>query len=142
MECPHCGRKIDALDEDKCPECGRPLDATVVGVVKTSQVRVAAGDEDRIYHSMDELPPDLRRQLRQVLNGPLSDTIVIADEAGRKRIFEAIRGLPPHLQKKVLAAIQVAEPVRRPLSRWMKAVVLALLLLALAALVARLWVWG
>ena len=113
----------------------------MVGVVKTSQVRVAAGEEDRVFRSLDDLPPELRRQLRRALNGPLMDTIVIADPAGRQRIFEEIRGLPPHLQKKVMSAIQVTEkPSRPPLSRWVKVVVGAILLLALAVLVVRLWV--
>ena len=112
----------------------------MVGVVKTSQVRVAAGEEDRVFRSMDELPPELRKQLRRALNGPLTDTIVIADAAGRQRIFEAIRGLPPHLQKKVMSAIQVTEPARPPLARWVKVVVGGILLLALAVLVARVWV--
>ena len=112
----------------------------MVGVVKTSQVRVSAGAEDRVFRSMDELPPELRRQMRRALNGPLADTIVIADPAGRQRIFEAIRGLPPHLQKKVMAAIQVTEPSHPPLAPWVKVVVAVILLLALAVLVARVWV--
>lgn len=140
MECPHCGRSFAALNRGKCPHCARPLETAMVGVVKTSQVRVAAGEEDRVFRSMDDLPPELRKQLRRALNGPLADTIVIADAAGRQRIFEAIRGLPPHLQKKVMSAIQVTEPARPPLARWVKVVVGGILLLALAVLVARVWV--
>lgn len=140
MECPHCGRSFPTLDQGRCPHCGRELQTAVVGVVKTSQVRVAAGEEDRIFRSMEELPPELRKQLRQALNGPLTDTIVIADAAGRQRIFEAIRSLPAHLQKRVMAAIQVTEPSRPSVPGWVKVAVGTILLLALAALVARLWV--
>ncbi len=107
--------------------------------MKTSQVRVAAGDEDRVYPSLEDVPADLRRQIRRVLSGPLTDTIVIADEGGRRRIFEAVRGLPPHLQKRVMAAIQISEPSRSRLSRRARLAILAAILLAAAMVIARVW---
>jgi len=117
MECPYCSRSFAATNKGRCPHCGRPLETSVIGVVRTSQVRVAAGDDDRIYASLEDVPPDLRRQIRRALSGPLADTIVIADEGGRRRIFEAIRGLPPDLQKKVLSAVHLSETPKPRLSR-------------------------
>jgi hypothetical protein len=140
MECPFCNRKIEALEAGRCPHCGRPLQTTLLGVVKTSQVRISAGGEDRVYTSIDEVPPEVRKQIRRALNGPLSDTIVIADEAGRQRIFEAIRGLPPHLQKKVMAAVQVAGDPPPRLSRRARIAIAVGIGVGVAVLLAHLWV--
>jgi hypothetical protein len=110
-------------------------------VVKTSSVRVSAGDTDRIYASLAEIPPELRDQLRKAIEGPDSETILIADPAGRERILAAIRRLPPEAQKRVLAAIRdlPAAPLRRitPSAR------LILLAAGLSALAGWLiWLWG
>ena len=114
MECPHCARSLPKGTRGRCPQCGRPVD--LIGIVRTSQVRVAAGEEDRVYGSIEDVPAEWQRQIRRALNGPYADTIVIADEGGRRRIFETIRGLPPDMQKKVLAAIRVSEAPRKLMS--------------------------
>jgi hypothetical protein len=113
----------------------------LAGVVKTSQVRVASGDDDRVYSSLEEVPPDVRRAIRRALNGPYADTFVIADEGGRRRIFEAIRGLPPHLQKRVMSAIQFTEPPKPFLSPRVRLALGAGALVLAAAVIALLWSW-
>ena len=140
MECPYCGKNLKQPPQGRCPHCGRGLHTSLLGVIKTASVRVAAGEEDRVYQSLEDIPPELRHQLRQAIQGPHSETIIIADEAGRQRIFEAITGLPPHLQKKVLAALHLTEPSRPRLSRRFRWALLAAGFLTLAVFVAWLWV--
>jgi len=111
------------------------------GVVRTSAVRVAAGDTDRVYRSVEELPPEMRRKLQKALHGPNADTFVIADERGREQLYRVIGGLPSYLQKKVMAAFRVAEdvPASPRLSRRARG---GLVLAALALLFTFLWlVW-
>ena len=91
----------------RCPQCGQRFDRSALGIVKASSVRVAAGQTDRIYNSLDDLPADLRRQLQRALNGPESETILIADEKGREQVFAVIEGLPPDVQKRVRAALRI-----------------------------------
>lgn len=93
-----------------------------MAVVKTASVRVSAGDLDEVYRSLEEIPEGIRRQIRQALNGPNAETIVIADQGGREQIFQVIQDLPPHLRKRALAAIRVAVPQTPGLSirtRWL-----------------------
>ena len=143
MSCPHCSHKLKEAEPTpaRCPYCGRRLRTAPAGVVKTSTVRVAAGDEDRVYYSLDEVPPEVRRKIQQALQGPDAETIVIADERGREQIFQVIRGLPPHVQKKVLAAIRLAEPPANPLSRNARLYLLGAALSLLAFFIWWIWYW-
>jgi uncharacterized Zn finger protein (UPF0148 family) len=108
MKCPRCGFPEMNEGQAECPRCGSRAGAEA-GVVRTSAVRVAAGDTDRVYRSVDELPPEMRRKLQKALHGPNADTFVIADERGREQLYQVISGLPSYLQKKVMAAFRVGE---------------------------------
>jgi hypothetical protein len=143
MTCPSCGRKLNILDlgRKRCVQCDRAFDRSKLGLISTSSVRVAAGKADAIYHSLDELPPDLRRQLRKAIAGPNAETIVIADEHGREQIFQILQSLPPEAQKKALAALRAAEPPPPPTPalRFWRALLLFSGLGCLALLLW--WVW-
>ncbi len=99
----------------RCIHCGRLFDRTALGLVRTSAVRIATGESDVVYPSVDEVPPELRRGLQRAIVNPNSETIVIADEQGRQEIFQVINGLNPDAQKKVLAAVKLAQPPAPPL---------------------------
>ncbi|MBI3666957.1 MAG: hypothetical protein HY236_12190 [Acidobacteria bacterium] len=118
MKCRNCGRNLTSAEAagGRCPHCGRALEPASGSVLKTLSVRVASAEGDRVYHSLDEIPPETRQKLRQALNSPEAETIIIADEQGRERIFQAIRGLPPPLQKKLMAVLGAAPspPPSRP----------------------------
>lgn len=141
MTCPNCDRNLTMLDaaRTRCPHCGCRLNRKAVGVVKTSSVRVAAGDNDLVYRSIEELPPRLRHQLQQALSSPNAETILIADEPGREQIFQVINGLPPEAQKKVLAALRFSDQPRPHLSATLRAVLLAASLLFLTLLLWLVW---
>jgi hypothetical protein len=147
MSCPHCGRTVTLADLEarRCPHCDGVLKPPVGGLVKTSTVLVASGEDDLLYTSLEQVPPEIRRQLRRAIEGPDSETILIADERGREQILQAIMRLPPDVQKKVRAAIRgLPEEMsgKPPAPRFSTAVRLGLALLALALMVLwLLWVW-
>lgn len=86
MICPECKRSFDGVS---CPRCG-----AIKGTLKTSTILISAGEEQNVYHSLDEVPDPLKRQLLRSTNGLNSATIVIADREGRREIAKAIRNLP------------------------------------------------
>lgn len=53
--------------------------------LKTSTIFIAKGGKTRVYHSVNDVPPLLRKQLEDSTNGFNSRTILIADRRGRKR---------------------------------------------------------
>ena len=86
MICPECKRSFDGIS---CPQCG-----AIKGTLKTSTILISAGEEQNVYHSLEEVPDPLKRQLLRSTNGLNSATIVIADREGRREIAKAIRNLP------------------------------------------------
>ncbi|MBI3694016.1 MAG: hypothetical protein HY238_04130 [Acidobacteria bacterium] len=143
MTCPNCAQKLTMLEaaRQRCPRCGRPFDRSAIGLVKTSSVLVASGEGDQVYHTLEDLPPELRDKLQKALSAPEAETIILADEQGRDQIFQVIRSLPPDLQNRVLSALRLAgptEPQASPGRPWKLS-----LLLAGAALLAVLlwWIW-
>ena len=142
MNCPHCGAALSMLEatETRCPQCGQRFDRSGLGIVKASSVRVAAGETDRIYNSLDDLPSDLRRQLQRALNGPESETILIADEKGREQVFAVIEGLPPDVQKRVRAALRVPGSAAPFASSAVRAALVLMAVIVVLLVVS--WIWG
>lgn len=60
-------------------------------VVKTSSVRVASGNQDRIFRSLDDLPPALRERVVETIEGPNCETVLIANQAAYDCIAEGGR---------------------------------------------------
>jgi hypothetical protein len=88
MLCPECNRSFEGA-AGSCPRCGN-----VKGVIKTSTILIARGEQRSVYRSVEDVPDALKRQLLRSTNGLNSATIVIADRQGRKEIAKAIRNLP------------------------------------------------
>ena len=89
MICPHCEFEFDA-PADRCPECGVRIVRKISGIVKTSTVMIAAGDENSFYRSIQDVPEPLRRQLIETTNSENSGMIVIADRAGKEQWTEIV----------------------------------------------------
>lgn len=87
MICPRCATELQNKPSE-CPSCGLRLVRTVSGVMKTSAVLIAAGDEQGFYRSVQEVPEPLRTQLIETTNSANSGTIVIADSAGKEQITQ------------------------------------------------------
>ena len=63
--------------------------------IKTSTIFIAAGRKTRVYRSVDDIPPGLRRKLEESTTGVNAATILIADRRGREEIVKALRERTP-----------------------------------------------
>jgi hypothetical protein len=99
MTCSRCRKKIGA-DAERCPHCGQSNRAEA-GTFQASTVLISAAGAERVYRSVDEVPPRLRTQLLKSTNGSNSATILIADRRGRKEIARAMRKLPASRQRRL-----------------------------------------
>src|SRR4030081_1843637 len=68
--------------------------------LKSSTIFISVGDKTRVYRSVEEVPPHLRKKLEQSTNGINARTILIADRRGREEIVRAIRGLPTEVKSR------------------------------------------
>ena len=73
--------------------------------LKTSTIFIAKGGRTRVFHSLSEVPPQLRKKLDESTNGFNSATILIADRRGRQEIVRALNGLPSALRSRVASSI-------------------------------------
>lgn len=89
MICPQCQFEFEEA-ATHCPECGVRILRKVSGIVKTSAVMIATGDEHNFYRSVQEVPEALRRTLIETTNSENSGMIVIADRAGREQWTEIV----------------------------------------------------
>jgi len=89
MTCPRCSAELE-LGTHACPECGLQLVHNVSGVMKTSAVMIASGEEHGFYYSVQDVPEPLRTQLIEITNSENAGTIVIADRAGKEQLTQVI----------------------------------------------------
>jgi hypothetical protein len=85
--------------------------------VKTSTIFIAKGGRTHVYHSVNDVPPHLRKQLEDSTNGFNSATILIADRRGREEIVRALNGLPSGLRSRLASSLApsaraVSQPIR------------------------------
>lgn len=73
---------------------------------KTSTIFIATEEQTRVYRSVGEVPPKLRRRLEETTTGANSATILIADKRGREELVRALQGLPSDVQSRLARTIQ------------------------------------
>jgi hypothetical protein len=73
--------------------------------VKTSTIFIAKGESTQVYHSVNEVPPRLRKELEESTNSFNSATILIADRRGRQEILRALNGLPSSLRSRLSSSL-------------------------------------
>jgi hypothetical protein len=73
--------------------------------VKTSTIFIAKGGRTRVYHSVNDVPPDLRKELEDSTNSFNSATILIADRRGREEILRVLGGLPSGLRSRLASSL-------------------------------------
>ncbi|MDQ2843522.1 MAG: hypothetical protein M3Y72_21275 [Acidobacteriota bacterium] len=59
---------------------------------RTATIFIASGEQTKVYRSVDDVPPELRRKLMETTNGKNSATIIIADKRGHEELLLALRG--------------------------------------------------
>ena len=129
MVCPECKRHFSTDDSAVCPYCGLTIAA---GVVKSSTIVIAAGEQRGVFRSVDEVPEPLRAQLVQSTAGAKSRTIIIADRRMRPRFVR---------EQKQEEAEPVAESAPAPEPPKRVPPILAALVLLVLAVAAGLTVW-
>jgi len=82
--------------------------------VKTSAIFISVGEKTKVFRSVDEVPPRLRKKLEQSTNGTNSATILIADRRGREEIVKAIRGLPSSVRSRLAGTLATPERAKAP----------------------------
>jgi hypothetical protein len=88
------------------------------GTVRTSTIYIGVGKETRVYSSVDDVPPELRRRLVKSTSSGNSVSILIADEKGREEIARAIQGLPSPVQSRLAGVLRRgSRETRRSVSR-------------------------
>jgi hypothetical protein len=73
--------------------------------VKTSTIFIAKGGRTQVFHSVNEVPPRLRKELEESTNSFNSATILIADRRGREEIVRALNGMPSDLRTRLASSL-------------------------------------
>ncbi len=84
--------------------------------VKTSTIFIAKGGKTQVYHSVNDVPARLRKELEDSTNSFNSATILIADRRGREEILRALNGLPSGLRSRLASSLSptpASTPARR-----------------------------
>jgi hypothetical protein len=85
--------------------------------VKTSTIFIAKGDRTKVYRSVNEVPPRLRKELEASTNGFNSATILIADRRGREEIVRVLNGLPSNLRTRLASSLVERKPATQAVPR-------------------------
>ncbi len=73
--------------------------------VKTSTIFIAKGGRTQVFRSVNDVPPQLRKELEQSTNSFNSATILIADRRGREEIMRALHGMPSGLRTRLATSL-------------------------------------
>lgn len=71
--------------------------------IRQSTILISAGKRTNVYSSLEQVPAALKRQLIHSTSGSNSATILLADRAGREEIVRALRGMPSHVQARLVS---------------------------------------
>jgi hypothetical protein len=83
---------------------------------KSSTIFIATSDETRVYRSVGEVPPHLRRRLEESTSGSNSATILIADKRGREELVRALQGLPSEVQSRLATTLRTNQRRQSPIA--------------------------
>src|ERR1700760_4661758 len=84
---------------------------------RSSTIFIATSEKTRVYRSIAEVPPPLRRKLQDSTRGINSATILIADKRGREELVRALQGRPTEVQCRLADTIRARERDESPKER-------------------------
>ena len=111
-------------------------------VHRVSTIVVGESDRTRVFHSLDEIPAELRRRLHKCVSSESSATLLIADERGRKEIMHKLDGGESPLSSRLIESIirqrqGVTALPERINVRWLRVAALTVLMFAALLIVGR-----
>ncbi len=80
-------------------------------IEKCSTIFIAAGNQVRVFHSLEEVPEELRERLLETTRGASAATILIADQRGREEILRAAQAPTSEFDRR-WAAVMASPPAR------------------------------
>lgn len=126
MNCRNCGSPIPE-GQDPCPQCFTPVrkagflarlfgqmlrgqnQPVAINVEKTLIRRaehievVDESGERQVFHSIDDLPPDIRSRIESLRSGapdvPFRETFTFKDETGQERTYHSVEEMPAEVRK-------------------------------------------
>jgi len=81
---------------------------------RSSTIFIATGAKTRVYRSVEDVPPALRRRLVESTRGLNSATILIADKRGREELVRALQGRASDVQCRLADTIRSREQLNQP----------------------------
>jgi len=115
MYCIRCGSPIPE-GRDACPSCATPVrragwwarllsafirrtDIPSTVTVKKLEIVTEQDGERKVFHSLDEAPPEIRAKVQEVLAHPeTGNTIVVQDKSGQERTYRSLEDMPPEMR--------------------------------------------
>ncbi len=80
---------------------------------KSSTIFIATGEKTRVFQSLEDVPPALRRKLQETTRGLNSATILIADKRGREELVRALQGRSSEVKCRLADTIREREQETR-----------------------------
>ena len=62
-------------------------------IVKSSAIMIATGDQVKVYRTLEEVPPELRKKLSESTSSLNSATVLIANRGGREKLRGVLESL-------------------------------------------------
>ncbi len=85
-------------------------------VVNSSTVVVATAEGDRVYDSIEDCPPALRKKIEETIEGPNSVKKIITNRYAFERMMQSVHELPPDVRE-VAQDIEI-DPESAPFPPW------------------------
>jgi hypothetical protein len=76
---------------------------------RSATIFIASGEQTRVYRSVDDVPPELRRKLIETTKSINSATILIADKRGREELVRALQGRRSDIRCRLVDTIRCKE---------------------------------
>ena len=83
---------------------------------RSATIFIASGDEMKVYHSVEDVPVEMRRRLLETTRSVNSATILIADKRGREELVRALQGGQSSVQSRLVDTIRGKQPDRKQAS--------------------------